>query len=399
MLVNLFDRLNPPVRATTLEVPLRMQDPESVYCGAASLGMAFDYYETKNAKKENPNNDRIIGWMKSRNLFYDFGTGAEELTYTAREMGYTGSYNFCGWATDKLAKELREGHPVTIAIKLEGYAQSTGHFITITGVSADNKTFAFNDPLIGETHISAEKLNAVWQANGGCGLVVLPEPLPDIPASSAPLFAGAAALATLAALGALGTNRKGIGGALPDMDGVRRWWNETQSASETPSTTVETTPSASSTSPQSNNDPLPQSGGSGSGDSGDNNTGSDERRNRFDWEAWLEQEKARFAQALNEAKGQAKTEAESAFAKYQKMKDETWASREDEAMPVDYWEIVKRLQEEEKALKGYQDGKVAGLASPAPYKIEGTPPSEQGDKWWKDEDFKHIFTQMRGFGN
>jgi hypothetical protein len=38
-----------------------------------------------------------------------------------------------------------------------------------------NNTFAFNDPLIGETHISAEKLNAVWQANGGCGLVVLPE--------------------------------------------------------------------------------------------------------------------------------------------------------------------------------------------------------------------------------
>ena len=208
-----------------------------------------------------------------------------------------------------------------------------------------NNTFAFNDPLIGETHISAEKLNAVWQANGGCGLVVLPEPDPLIPESAAPLFGGAAALATLAALGALGANRKGIGGYLPDVEDDWRTWR--QSLSSQPAASSQAVPDAGvkDTPP----DAPPHSGSetttsSPTHDSGSSGYGA--RANRFDWEAWLEQEKARFAVALNEAKGQAKTEAESAFARYQKMKDETWASREDEAMPVDYWEIVERLQDE-----------------------------------------------------
>jgi hypothetical protein len=203
-----------PTAANNLSVPLRTQEEGSVECGAASLGMLFDYFAAKDPANRAPSNEELVDYMEGNNLIYEWGTGVEELAYTARQMGYEGSYSFCDAGMDKLDSELDAGRPVAVALRLEEYEGSVGHFVTVTGVSEDGGTYFVNDPALGVMSVPREKLENSWQANCSCGVVVLPRPVESIPASTLPLFGGLGAAVALAGLAALGTERKGIGAGL-----------------------------------------------------------------------------------------------------------------------------------------------------------------------------------------
>ena len=71
-------------------MPLRTQEPGSVHCGPAALGMALDYMNLKMGGR-NPSTPELVAFLEERGLMYDLGTGVEELVYAAREHGYPGS--------------------------------------------------------------------------------------------------------------------------------------------------------------------------------------------------------------------------------------------------------------------------------------------------------------------
>lgn len=91
-----------------LAVPVRLQDPDSVECGVASLGMAFDFLAREDPAPTAPSTAALAGWMRERDVLYAFGTGVEELAWTAREHGYAGSYFFSDWSLERLQAELGE---------------------------------------------------------------------------------------------------------------------------------------------------------------------------------------------------------------------------------------------------------------------------------------------------
>ncbi|HUN23567.1 MAG TPA: C39 family peptidase [Anaerolineales bacterium] len=185
--------------------PVIFQDPNQPTCGAASLAMAMGAWG-----KDAPSQAEILAFMQANNLQHEYGTGVEELAYTARQMGFEGSYYFCNGSFATIADEVSKGHPVQVSIQLEGYAQPTGHFVTITSIS--DSVVTYNDPLKGAVELPRAEFEKAWQANGGCAVVVLDEPLADTPASRAPLFAGIGAAVALGGLALLGTeSRTGTG--------------------------------------------------------------------------------------------------------------------------------------------------------------------------------------------
>ena len=110
-------------------------------------------------------------------------------------------------------------------IKQQNYSQPVGHFLTVTGFSDDGNSVIVNDPLVGEKKIEVNQFNANWQANGARGVVVAQSPIPTVPESAAPLFAGVGAAAALAGLAALGTARKGLGAGVYDESQNDSWTN------------------------------------------------------------------------------------------------------------------------------------------------------------------------------
>jgi hypothetical protein len=140
-------------------------------------------------------------------------------------------------------------------------------------------------------------------------------------------------------LGALGTKRKGIGGALTE-DSAGWWRGQTQQQSVSATTTVTASANVAvnqDSQTQTNDQPPKPNGNKG-----------DSTQQNFDWVAWWEQEQARFAQAMKEAQGKAQSDAEQALAQYQRLTGaDKWSDYEDAHTydDVTYWGIVKQLQE------------------------------------------------------
>jgi len=145
---------------------------------------------------------------------YEFGTGVEELAYAAQAFGYRGSLAFHDWSLAELRAQLDAGHPVVVALGTNG-EEVPGHFVTVTGISADGEWVAYSDPAFGERVVPAGEFLAQWELQGNSGVVVGRE-APSTPAGEMDLFpwvAFAAALMALVSTTPLVTWRKGIGGA------------------------------------------------------------------------------------------------------------------------------------------------------------------------------------------
>jgi predicted double-glycine peptidase len=214
----------------SLAVPLRIQDAGEVTCGVQALGMLMDFRGPLSGEAV-PTDDQLISYISSQGLLYEWGTGVEELAYTARAFGYAGSYAFHNWTLKQLTEQLLLGIPVVVSLGANGTGRP-GHFVTVTGISDDGRWVVYNDPLLGRMTVPANEFLNQWKNQGNAGLIVQKETLPAGVDPMLPWmgFFSALSMLTLAVgrSGASGKNRafndlrrklsdpkrKGIGGGL-----------------------------------------------------------------------------------------------------------------------------------------------------------------------------------------
>ena len=183
----------------SLAVPQRYQDPTDATCGAAALGMALDFLAL-NGEGSAPSQAALVYDLKEAGLLYETGTGVEELAYLARNHGYQGTSAFHDWTLAQLQEQLGAGNPVVVSLGANGRDQ-TGHFVTVTGISADGKWVSYNDPILGKQTLTATEFIKTWELGGNAGLLVQKEPLSALNDPMLPwmgLFSAMAALAVIA---------------------------------------------------------------------------------------------------------------------------------------------------------------------------------------------------------
>ncbi len=188
---------NPPA-VPLLAIPQRYQDPADVTCGAAALGMSLEFLSL-NGEGNAPSNDMLVGDLKNSGLLYETGTGVEELACLARQHGYRGTTAFHNWTLEQLAEQLHLGKPIVVSLGANG-AGKPGHFVTVTGVSADGKWVSYNDPILGAQTVPVHDFLKAWSLQGNSGLVVQKQPLSIADDPMLPWMGLLGALSTLAVL-------------------------------------------------------------------------------------------------------------------------------------------------------------------------------------------------------
>jgi len=181
-----------------LAVPQRYQNPADPTCGAAALGMALDFLSLSEGG-EVPDTNTLVQDLDASGFYYETGTGVEELAYIARSYGYRGSSPFHGWTLEDLAGELAAGRPVVVTLGKNG-ANQPGHFVTITGMSADGSWVRYNDPVLGQQTVSSEDFFEAWGSQGYSGLTIKKG---ELAAVSDPLLPWMGLLGSVSALAVL----------------------------------------------------------------------------------------------------------------------------------------------------------------------------------------------------
>ena len=230
---------NPAPSFPHLELPLRLQNAADVSCGVQALGMALDGLDGSA-----PTSDSLLGFLQGNGMMYEFGTGVEELAYAAMAFGYGGSHAFHGAALGDLASLLRDGLPVVVSLGTNGEGHP-GHFVTLTGISADGMWVSFHDPAFGEQVMPVEEFLRLWGLQGNSGVAVRPE-LPAGAPDYSPWVAFAAALMAWVSTTPLVTRRLGIGGAA-DAGGGGGGSSKPATSSKSSKTVAKTTKKTSST--------------------------------------------------------------------------------------------------------------------------------------------------------
>ena len=202
----------PPAPVDRLAVPMRYQNPadgSDVSCGVQALGMALD-----GLGGSAPTSASMTDLLGRAGMLYEFGTGVEELAFAAQTFGYEGSLPFHDATLGDLRAQLDLGRPVVVALGTNGEDQP-GHFVTVTGISADGRWVAYNDPALGPQTLPIDEFLKLWAMQGNSGVIVAEEPplAPDgTPVNAMPwvaLMAGVMALVTTTPWGA---RRRGVGG-------------------------------------------------------------------------------------------------------------------------------------------------------------------------------------------
>ncbi len=160
----------------SLAIPLRTQDASKVTCGLQALGMVMDFIGPSSGEAV-PTDGQLVSYISSQGLLYEWGTGVEELAYTAREFGYAGSYAFHNWTLKQLTEQLHLGKPVIVSLGANG-ENKPGHFVTVSGISDDGRWVFYNDPLLGRMTVPADEFLVQWNLQGNAGLIVEKETLP-----------------------------------------------------------------------------------------------------------------------------------------------------------------------------------------------------------------------------
>jgi len=160
----------------SLAVPLRIQDPGQVTCGLQALGMVMDFMELGSGAA-GPTDQQLFSFISGQGLLSEWGTGVEELAYSAREFGYAGSYAFQGWMLHQLMDHIQRGMPVVVSLGIDG-PEKPGHFVTVTGFSDDGRWVTYNDPLAGRKTVPIDEFLDDWEIQGKAGLIVEKKSLP-----------------------------------------------------------------------------------------------------------------------------------------------------------------------------------------------------------------------------
>jgi predicted double-glycine peptidase len=198
---------------SSLSVPVRYQDPSDVSCGVQALGMALD-----GLGAGAPASSALLGFLQGNGMMYDFGTGVEELAYAAQSFGYRGSYAFHNASLADLSAQLAAGSPVVVSLGANGQGQP-GHFVTVTGVSADGQWVTYNDPTLGRVVVSAEEFLRLWGLQGNSGVSVATAPPPSAP-DPMPWVALMAGIMALVSTTPFGRQRMDVGGRITSGGGA-----------------------------------------------------------------------------------------------------------------------------------------------------------------------------------
>ena len=212
------ESVDPSFNMDSLAVPQRYQDPLDQTCGAAALGMALEFLSL-NGEGDAPSQGSLVAGLKNSGLLYETGTGVEELAFLARGHGYQGTSAFHDWTLDQLRDQLEAGKPVVVSLGSNGEGQA-GHFVTLTGISADGKWVSYNDPILGKQTVSADEFQKLWDLQGNSGLVARKEPLSAADDPMLPwmgLFSAMAVLAVIAKQYPIGS---GLTNTLENMRGI-----------------------------------------------------------------------------------------------------------------------------------------------------------------------------------
>jgi len=145
------------------------RNKNDVNCGPASLTQALQILDPEGITAP-PTTRQLSEYMSTRGLMYDWGTGVEELAYTARKFGYDGSIPFKNWRLEQLTDYLRQGRPVVVSLGMNG-ADNPGHFVTLTGISEDGKWITCQDPVAGKSILSEKEFLSLWQLQGSAGMI------------------------------------------------------------------------------------------------------------------------------------------------------------------------------------------------------------------------------------
>jgi len=203
---------SPTAPVTQLQVPMRYQDPHNsldVSCGIQALGMALD-----GLGGAAPTSTALGEFLGRAGMLYEFGTGVEELALAAQAHGYGGSLPVHDATLDDLRAQLELGQPVVVALGTSGEGQP-GHFVTVTGISADGMWVAYNDPALGSLTVPVSEFERLWALQGNSGVFVAREApvAPDgEPVDALPWVALMAGMMALVSTTPWGSRRPGIGG-------------------------------------------------------------------------------------------------------------------------------------------------------------------------------------------
>ena len=164
-----FVALEPQTPEQAIAVNNPGRDFSDVNCGPSALAHALDLLDPAEIISETTLN-QLSSFLAARGLMYDWGTGLEELTYAAREFGFKGSYFFQDWRFEKLAEVLGQAKPVVVSLGTNG-AEQPGHFVTLTGISADGDWITIYDPAGGESVLSRKEFLSLWRMQGSSGMI------------------------------------------------------------------------------------------------------------------------------------------------------------------------------------------------------------------------------------
>ncbi|MCJ7677720.1 MAG: C39 family peptidase [Anaerolineales bacterium] len=214
--------VKPPAPVVALPVPMRYQDPADggdVSCGVEALGMALD-----GLGGAAPTSGAITDLLQRAGMLYSFGTGVEELAFAAQAYGYAGSLALHGGTLDDLRAQLDLGRPVVVGLGTNGAGQP-GHFVTVTGISADGAWVIVNDPSVGPRTLPTAEFLRLWDLQGNSGVVVAQEP-PAAPNGSTadpmPWVALMAGVMALVSTTPWGARRPGVGGRVDSGGGGKK---------------------------------------------------------------------------------------------------------------------------------------------------------------------------------
>lgn len=124
-----------------IDVPFVRQPKDG--CGAASIAMVMQYWETQQKAAPEGHSDVDVGGIE-RELHprHQRGVGAEQMEMYLRRHGFdvyplNGSWN-------DLEEQIGKGRPVIAALKPSG--QSELHYIVIDGIDGAHGLVTMNDP-------------------------------------------------------------------------------------------------------------------------------------------------------------------------------------------------------------------------------------------------------------
>ena len=153
-----------------VDVPFVKQSPEG--CGAASLAMVMQYWQTQK-RLDNTENSDAEHILRELHSPQGHGIYASAMESYLKRQGYR-TFAFSGtW--DDLKDHLAKGRPLIVALKPFGSGKFL-HYVVVAGIDEQQSLVMFNDPAGRKlTKLDRKSFEKEWDASKKWTLLALPE--------------------------------------------------------------------------------------------------------------------------------------------------------------------------------------------------------------------------------